>query len=205
MSFELGAFLLAVGFISLSGVLMPGPVLVAAIAKGYENKHAGAWIAFGHLLVEVPLILLIAVGFKEYLDNIWVKGIVGILGGLILAYMGVKMFMMRSDREVVERAFPGHPIIAGIITTVGNPYFILWWATIGAMLIIEAQVFGALGLLGFIIVHESCDLGWDYFVSYSTYKSKDIWSEKYHKYIFGFCGILLITFGIYFILAFWLG
>ncbi len=201
MSFELAGFLLTVGVISLSGVLMPGPVLVAAIAKGSENKHAGAWIALGHLIVEVPLILLIAAGFHYVFTDPWVKGGIGIVGGIILLIMGIQMFKMRGDKEVVEKAIPGHPLIAGMITTAGNPYFILWWATIGASLTSLALGFGAFGLLAFIVVHESCDLGWDYFVSYSVYSSKELWEARYHKLVFGFCGILLIAFGIYFVLS----
>lgn len=201
---ELLIFLLIVGFISLTGVLMPGPVFAAAVAKGTEHRHAGALVATGHVIVEVPLILAIAAGFSYIFGNIWVRVIIGIAGGALLLFMGYRMFMMRGEQEVVERSFPKNPIIAGIITSATNPYFILWWATIGASLIILALGFGLLGILLFIIVHESCDLGWDWLVSYSVNKSKKLWTEKVHAYVFGVCGIFLIILGIYFLFAFWL-
>lgn len=195
-------FLLSVGFVSLTGVLMPGPVFAAAVVKGVENKNAGAWIAFGHLLVEVPLILAIAAGLHYVFTYDIVKAVIGLAGGSILLYMGVRMFQMRSKEEVIKQAFPMHPMLAGIITTITNPYFILWWATIGASFIFIALDFGVMGIIAFLIVHESCDLGWDYLVSYSVFKSKKVWTEKVRVYVFGGCGILLIFFGIYFILAF---
>lgn len=200
---EILYYLLTVGIISLSGVLMPGPVFAAAVAKGTEHRHAGAWIALGHLIVEVPLIILLAAGFSFVFTNIWVRIVIGLLGGGLLLIMGVQMFRMRLDREVASRAFPMHPIIAGIITTVSNPYFILWWATVGLLLIVTALTFGWMGILAFIIVHESCDLGWDWSVSYWVNRSKKFWTDRVHGIVFGFCGIILIIFGIYFMLAFW--
>lgn len=201
---SLGFFILTVGFISLSGVMMPGPVLVASIAKGSEDRHAGVWITLGHLLIEIPLILIIAAGFYYVLTEDWLKGMIGVAGGALLVYMGVQMVRMREEKEVVEKAIPGHPVLAGIVTTIGNPYFILWWATVGSALIIEALEFAVIGLLAFIIVHELCDLGWNWFITLSVNKSKELWTPKTHAIIFGTCGVLLVAFGFYFILAYWL-
>jgi len=201
---DLPFFLAAVGFISLSGVLMPGPVLAAAIVKGAERKHAGAWIALGHLVVELPLITAIAGGLYYVFRNDWVKIGIGVIGGMLLLYMGARMFQMRTDDEIVKKAFPAHPMVAGILTTATNPYFILWWATVGANLILWGLTFGIVGIITMAIVHESCDLGWDYFVSYSVFVSRKLWTKKVRAYVFGVCGLLLVVFGAYFILAFWL-
>lgn len=181
---------------------MPGPVFAAAVVKGAERKNAGAWIALGHLIVEVPLILVIAAGFHFIFTHEFVKAIIGLAGGSLLIYMGARMFQMRANKEIIKTAFPMHPMFVGIITTVTNPYFILWWATIGASFIFLALDFHVFGIMAFIIVHESIDFGWDYTVSYSVYKSKKIWTDKFRIYIFGGCGILLIFFGILFIFAF---
>lgn len=200
---ELVLFLLMVGFISLSGVLMPGPVFAAAVVKGVESKHAGAWIALGHLLVEIPLIIVIAAGFYFIFTQQWVQIGIGMVGGALLFYMGIRMIQIRGEVDVVEKAFPTHPMIAGILTTALNPYFILWWATIGAALIIQALSFSILGIVLFIIIHESCDLGWDYFVSYISHMGGKLWKEEYYKLIFIICGILLAVLGVYFMVGVW--
>jgi threonine/homoserine/homoserine lactone efflux protein len=196
-------FLLSVGLISLSGVLMPGPVFAAAVVKGAENRHAGAWIALGHMIVEIPLIIAIAAGLNYVFNNILVKAGIGIFGGALLLYMGIRMFQMRKDKEIAKQAFPMHPLVAGIITTITNPYVLLWWATVGASLILIALGYGVIGMLAFIAVHESCDLGWDYLVAYTTYRSKKLWTKKTHALVFGLFGALLAAFGVYFMLAFW--
>jgi threonine/homoserine/homoserine lactone efflux protein len=202
-SLDIFIFLLTVGFISLSGVLMPGPVFAASVIKGVERKHAGAWIALGHLSVEVPLILCIIAGLYYVFTNQWVKAGIGLVGGVLLIVLGLRMIQKRADKEVIKTAFPYHPYIAGVITTISNPYFILWWATVGASLILWGLTFGLIGIVGFIIVHECCDLGWDYLVAYTSYKSRNLWTEKRKAYIFGFCGLLLVVFGVYFLFAFW--
>jgi threonine/homoserine/homoserine lactone efflux protein len=204
MVMELIAFLLLVGIISLSGVMMPGPVFAAAIAKGTEHRHAGAWIALGHLIIEVPMIIALATGLSFVFENIWVKLLIGFAGGGLLLYIGYQMIRLRDDLEVVKKTFPSHSITAGIVTTVSNPYFILWWATIGVFLIITALGFGWVGILLFIIVHESCDIGWDWSVSYIVNKSKKFWTKNVHKYVFGICGFFLLVLGGYFLLAFML-
>jgi threonine/homoserine/homoserine lactone efflux protein len=203
-SLDIFIFLLTVGFISLSGVLMPGPVFAASVIKGVERKHAGAWIALGHLSVEVPLILCIIAGLFYVFTNQWVKAGIGLVGGVLLIVLGLRMIQRRWDKEVIRTAFPYHPYIAGVITTMSNPYFILWWATVGASLILWGLTFGLIGIVGFIIVHECCDLSWDYLVAYTSFKSRNLWTEKRKAYIFGFCGLFLVVFGVYFLFAFWI-
>ena len=130
--------------------------------------------------------------------NQWVKAGIGLVGGLFLIFLGIRMIQKRLDKESEKTAFPYHPFVAGVITTISNPYFILWWATIGASLIIWGLAIGLIGIVGLIVVHESCDLGWDYFVAYASFKSRDLWTERRKAYILGMCGLLLVVFGICF-------
>ncbi len=52
-------FLASVVVISLSGVLMPGPLFAVTLKKAAKSKVAGALIAVGHGIVEFPLMFLI--------------------------------------------------------------------------------------------------------------------------------------------------
>ena len=201
---ELIFFLLMVGFISLSGVLMPGPVIAAAVVKGVQDKHAGVWIAIGHMLVEIPLILAIAAGFYFVFTHIWVKIGIGIVGGAMLLYLGIRMIQIRGNVDIIERAIPGHAMFAGIITTASNPYFILWWATVGASLTIMALEFGVVGIITFIMIHEACDLGWDWFVSNISNVGGKLWKEKFYRVIFVLCGTFLVLLGVVFMVGVWL-
>jgi threonine/homoserine/homoserine lactone efflux protein len=194
----LGSLILITSVVSLTGVLMPGPVLAATVAKGYKDKHAGLAIGIGHGIIELPLIALIGFGLSTFFDNIWVQIVIGLAGGAMLAYLGINMIKMRKEISQSEEYLPYRPTIVGMLMTVANPYFFLWWATIGAGLILFALQLGLFGLVIFAIVHVSYDIGWDYFVSYSVNKSKTFWRQRTHEYVFGICGIIMIVFGIYF-------
>ena len=194
-------FLASVIIISLSGVMMPGSVFAVTIAKGYKNKNAGAIIALGHGIIEFPLIFLIYFGFSQLFTSNIVKTFIGLIGGIMLAYMGLSMLKIIKRIKEEKKDLSYNSLIGGILTTVTNPYFFLWWATFGATLIINASIFGIIGLLSFAIIHWSCDFVWDLFVSKTVFKTKHLWSEKIYKIVFGSCGVILILFGIWFIIS----
>jgi len=194
-------FLLSVIFISLSGVMMPGPVFTVTVAKGYKNKIAGVLIALGHGVVEFPLIFLIYFGFTWFFASSIVQKIIGFVGGLILIYMGVQTFRIRGKASEEHEGFRYGSFIAGILTTSANPYFFLWWATIGAALVMNASAFGFLGFVTFAITHWSCDILWDTFVSLTVFKSRRFWTGMVHNIVFGFCFIVLVGFGVWFIIS----
>ena len=188
--------------ISLSGVMTPGPVFAAAIAKGYKDKHAGIKIALGHGLVEFPLMALIVLSLGYVFENSLVKLGIGLVGGALLVFLG--WMMVRSRKTIAEGGkeyIPYDSITAGALTTSANPYFFLWWATVGAFLVMNAEEFGALVVVLFAIVHWSCDLAWYTFTSFAVFKTKHLWTPLVHEIVFGGCGILMIVFGIYFIIG----
>ncbi|MGQ9538397.1 MAG: LysE family transporter, partial [Candidatus Bathycorpusculaceae bacterium] len=154
-------FLASVALVSLSGVMMPGPVFAVTVAKGYESKKAGTLIAIGHGAIEFPLIFLMYLGLSGLFCAILVQRTISLLGGLILICMGFQMFKTRK-KESEEPQHSGHTsFVAGLVATGANPYFFLWWATVGATLILNASIFGFAGLIAFAVVHWLCDLVWD--------------------------------------------
>jgi threonine/homoserine/homoserine lactone efflux protein len=198
---ELLGFYGLTAFISLSGVMMPGPVFAGTVAKGYKDKNAGIQIALGHGIVEFPLVGFIGLGLGSFFENQGVMIAIGLVGGAVLLYIGYNMIRMRKEVDKTEKYLPYHPLIVGIITTVSNPYFFLWWATVGLALIVIALGVGLLAFIVFAVLHWSCDFLWDYFVSFTIFKSKNFWSEKGHNVVFGICGIIMIIFGIWFIIS----
>jgi len=194
-------FLLTVVLISLSGVMMPGPVFAVTLSKGYESPVAGIGVALGHGIVEIPLIIIIYFGFARFFQLGLVKTIVGVAGGLVLIYMGFGMFRTRHEIDGKAQIFSQGSIIAGFLTTASNAYFFLWWTTIGAALMTRAITFGVAGILLFVVVHWLSDLTWCSFVSLTVYKTKHLWSNKLHRILSGLCGGILIGFGGWFIFS----
>jgi threonine/homoserine/homoserine lactone efflux protein len=193
--------LLSVVAISFSGVMMPGPMFAVTLAKSYRSPWAGVWIALGHAVIEVPLILLIYFGFARFFEDNIVQLVLSILGGGMIIWLGVSMFRARSKVVREGKDLPYGAFAAGILTSGLNPFFLLWWATIGSMLISRITEFGAGGLAAFIIVHWLCDLVWLSFVSVLIYKSHSLWGQKFQEWVFIASSLILAGFGAWFVVS----
>ncbi len=197
MTTNFGLFLISVVGISLSGVMLPGPLTAAAISKGYRDKNAGALIAIGHAVIEMPLIALIYLGFAHYFVLPGVKQIIGLAGGLMLIFIGIQLFT-GMKKTLAEAGLPYNSLTTGIIMTGANPFFFLWWATIGVALVANAANFGTFGIALFGLVHWVCDLGWIQFISVSVFKTRYLWTVKIQKTVFSICALILVGFGVWF-------
>ncbi len=187
--------------ISLSGVMMPGPMFAVTVAKSYRSPWTGVQISLGHAVVEVPLILLIYFGFARFFEDITVQLVLSLLGGAMIIWMGIAMFRART--EVVQRGndSPYNALVAGILTSGFNPYFLLWWATVGSMLVMNFMGFGIRGLVVLIIVHWLCDLVWLSFVSILVFRTHSLWGQKFQEWLFITSSLLLIGFGGWFLVS----
>lgn len=193
--------LLSVVVISFSGVMMPGPMFAVTLAKSYQSPWAGAKISLGHAVIEVPLILLIYFGFARFFQNNLVQFGLSVLGGGMIFWLGIAM--LRARAGVVQRGkdLPYNAFVAGILLSGLNPFFLLWWVTIGSMLIMKFLVLGTIGLALFIIVHWLCDLVWLSFVSTLVYRTKSLWGRKFQEGLFIACSLLLMGFGGWFLIS----
>ncbi|MFC2042401.1 LysE family transporter [Chloroflexota bacterium] len=193
--------LLSIIVISFSGVMAPGPMFAVTLTKSYKSPWAGTQISLGHAVIEVPLILLIYFGFAQFFQNTIVQLVLSVAGGGMIIWMGIGMFRVRNRVVREGKDLPYNAFTAGIITSGFNPFFLLWWATIGSMLIMRFLVFGTLGLFIFIIVHWSCDLIWLSFISVLIYKTHSLWGKTLQEWVFIACSLLLGGFGIWFIVT----
>jgi threonine/homoserine/homoserine lactone efflux protein len=198
MSQNIWIYLLSAVGISLSGVMLPGPLTAATIAKGYHEKNAGVFIGLGHGIIEIPIIALIYFGFATYLTIPLVKQATGVVGGLLLVIMGLMIFLTFKKPVAGSVSLPYNSLVTGIIMTGGNPYFFLWWATVGVALIAGAVTFGIYALVLFTVVHLACDIGWEQVVSMTIFKTRHLWTPHVQKVVFGICALVLVGFGIWF-------
>ena len=152
--------LLSIVVISFSGVMLPGPMFAVTMAKGYKSPWAGTQISLGHAVIEVPLILLIYFGFTQFFHSNVVQLVLSLPGSGMVLWLGISMFRARAEVIQKGKDLPYTGFTAGILTSGFNPFFLLWWATIGSMLIVRILDFGTTGLIAFIIVHWLCDLAW---------------------------------------------
>jgi threonine/homoserine/homoserine lactone efflux protein len=189
-------FLSQVVVISLSGAMAPGPVTAAALGKGSRTPHAGALIAIGHGIVEVPVMIAVLLGVRLLTDVPTVRLGVSVLGTIFLMVMAIGMLRSLRDPATGPLRSVGSPLTAGILLTLGNPYFFVWWATIGATLVLRSVDFGVWGFVALATSHWLCDFVWIYFLSVLSFKGGQFFGQRFQKAVFLVCGCLLAVFAV---------
>jgi threonine/homoserine/homoserine lactone efflux protein len=198
---------------ALSGALMPGPVLAVTIAGA--RRH-GFWygprVVLGHALVEVPVVVALMLGLKRYVEEPSVLGTIAGIGAAAMVWMSVGM--VRQALRFSDEEGPGESgtprdasatpdegdaedqglggIRAGAITSAANPYWYVWWATMGAAMVASAAVAGWLGIAVFFIAHISVDLGWLAVVSLGVSRGRRFLQGRAYSALLLVCAAILV-------------
>ncbi len=186
--------------ISLSGVMAPGPITAVAIAGGARNRFAGVLIAIGHGIVEFPLMIVMVLGAGRFLQTGPARIGIGLIGGVFLLFMGIQM--LRSLRSCNTQEATGSkqsPLLAGIVLSGGNPYFLVWWATVGLALATKATALGVWAFVLFAVIHWLCDLVWLTLLSWASFKGSRWFGARVQQAVLLICGGALLLFGSYFL------
>ena len=200
---EIFSFLGLVIIISISGVMSPGPLFAANVMYGLrEGRISGIKMAIGHTIVEFPLILLLGVGYFSIESIPEIRTIITILGAAGL--FGFAILQIRSvakQKFSLETRSGQGPFVAGILLSALNPFFIIWWLTIGLVLISESiQTFGIIGIVILFLFHIWMDYAWLFTIAAFSSKAKNYLSKRNFKIIIIGLSVVLIYFGIDFLL-----
>ncbi|MBA4419090.1 MAG: lysine transporter LysE [Syntrophus sp. (in: bacteria)] len=197
--------LLSIGFImGLTGAMAPGPLLTLVINESAKRGGiAGPMITLGHGVLEAALLFLIVLGLGNLLNNSTLLAAIALGGGIVLIYMGWATIkgLKNYNISVTGSATSGglHPVVSGIIISISNPYWFIWWVTIGMGYVMFAKESGIPGIIAFFIGHISSDLVWYSFVSYSVHLGGRYLNQKVLKGVLFSCSLFMILFGFYFI------
>jgi threonine/homoserine/homoserine lactone efflux protein len=188
--------------IAISGAVMPGPVLTVTISESAKRGFmAGPMIVLGHGILELSLMILIIFGFANIVNRSGVIGVVGLAGGVVL--IGLSYGMLKNLKNLrldltPDEKISGNPVIAGILTSLANPYWTIWWATIGVGYVVIAMKFGVMGILFFFIGHIAADLAWYSGISFLVTRGRKHISDRIYRGIILVCALVLIFFAVTF-------
>ena len=196
-------FAILVIIISASGVMAPGPLFAANVSYGLKGGvKTGIKMAIGHTIVELPLVILLGIGvfsleiFPEF------RTIISILGAITLFVFATIQIKTVLRNEKIKTSNPKQgPLVAGILLSALNPFFIIWWLAIGFKLISDAMMLWSFaGILIMFVLHIWMDFVWLGAVSFFASKSSGILSNRNYKVLMlGISGVL-IYFGITFLI-----
>ena len=193
--------------VGLSGALMPGPLTAVAMEHSLRRGYRAIPLAImGHGLLEVVMVVLLLVGAGDYLALPCVAGIIGLAGGLVLAWMGWGMISSARSGGLSLENSPAEegrgqrsPFWDGMIATISNPYWFLWWATIGAGYVALSRNHGLTGVFLFFGGHILADFLWLSFLAAALLSGKRWLTDRIYRWIVFGLGIFLIVFSLYFL------
>ncbi len=202
---ELGViFFLSLG-IGLTGAIMPGPLLALTVKESLgRGKVAALWLSGGHSFCELVVVGALVGGLSRLVSADTIAGPAGLVGGAVLLWMGIGAFReTRRKPDRGEESAPsaaGHNLVAGgAAVTVSNPYWIIWWLTIGLALVSKAAEAGAAGIAVFYVGHISADFLWFGLVGFLVGWRGRMLSESIYRRALQACGVFLFVFGLSFV------
>jgi threonine/homoserine/homoserine lactone efflux protein len=205
-------FAAEVVLVSTSGVLSPGPLFFANIIYGSKMSiTAGIKIAYGHTMVELPLIILLAFGLFAFsyvfLNNANLK-IISIVGGIsIIGFAFTEIINVRKGKVDSKLAYARvsnkkGPILIGAMFSALNPLFLIWWFMIGLKLISDSIHFFGLvnGILILFSSHIWMDYAWLIITSYLINRGTSVLNTKFYSLLLISISTFLVFYGVYIIL-----
>ena len=88
---------------------------------------------------------------------------------------------------------PAARYLGGAVFSVTNPFWSLWWVTVGATFMAESHSLGlgALGIAAFYLGHILSDYSWFSLVSLAVASGRRVMSRSVYKGVVLVCGLFL--------------
>ncbi len=200
-------FIITVVVVTASGALAPGPLFFGLLVQGSkEGARSGFFCAIGHTLVEFPLVMALAFGLLAVAAQPAIEFAIGLAGGIGLIGFGVFQIYQTIKSKPAPvgtnetKTLRTSSLVLGLALTGFNPYFILWWLTIGSVMIVEALAFAAIvGVLIMYVSHVWMDYAFLTAIAHMAKKGKSVVGSRYYKLALIAFGLILVYFGITFV------
>jgi threonine/homoserine/homoserine lactone efflux protein len=203
--------------VAFTGALMPGPMLTLVITsvaqKGFKTA---VFIVIGHSVLELLIVTSFYFGVLKYLDNAMAVKIISVAGGAFLIYMAVsiivsvarkKIKLDLDSKKITQNLGTKDALVItgkGILISLANPYWYVWWMTIGAAFMVKSVQHSFGGVASFYTGHILADFIWYLFVGFLISTGRRFFNQKVYIGILIACSVFLLYLGIRFIADFML-
>lgn len=203
------SFVVQVEVISASGAMSPGPLTIATMREGLRDGwRSGFLAAVGHAFVELPLVIIMSLGVGYVTENALIRAVLFLSGGAVLLYLGFLQAREAVISGQVDQVSSAHrrlfssPLAIGVALSALNPYFLVWWFTVGYSLIVNAfMMLGWAGIGVMYALHVWIDFSWLILVAHLSLRgTKWLKGRSYSLLLLSF-SILLVFFGSDFLVS----
>jgi threonine/homoserine/homoserine lactone efflux protein len=204
---DIFGFIATIVVVTASGALAPGPLFFVNIAHGTKSgAKGGVAFSIGHSIIEFSLVMLLARGLLAVVEEPAVKSIIGVIGGTFLLVFGVlqihQFLISKSDVLGGKSISSRNPLLLGLFFTGLNPYFIIWWLTVGLKLISDSIIFASwAGVLLMYVAHVWMDYVWLTATAYLAKRGTSLVGSRGYRIVMAVFGGILVYFGLHFLLS----
>jgi threonine/homoserine/homoserine lactone efflux protein len=204
---DIVTFIITIVVVTASGALAPGPLFFVNLAHGTKSgAKGGLAFSIGHTLVEFSLVVLLALGLSTVVNEPTVQSIVGIIGGAFLLVFGllqIRRFVLPKTEAAARDAGPSrNPVLLGSVFTGLNPYFLIWWLTVGVKLVWDSVNFASwVGVILMYVAHVWMDYVWLTGTAYLAKRGRSLVGSHGYRLAMVAFGAILVGFGVYFLLS----
>lgn len=193
--------------VAFTGAMAPGPYLTVTITRTVtRGRLSAALMLLGHAALEGLLLIGFAFGLQRVLQRPTVASVLAVVGGGFLLWMGADLLRgavrgtLHADVEVASPESRLGPVLHGAAVSLSNPYWVLWWATIGVKLASDGLAIGPVGVAAFFIGHELADAVWYGFVIAAVSRGRRLLKDRPYRVLIGACAVFLLYLGVRFAL-----
>jgi threonine/homoserine/homoserine lactone efflux protein len=194
--------------IALTGAMAPGPLLTVTIAETVRRGRRSALLLLvGHALLEAVLLVGFAFGLQEFLGRETVTTALALIGGAFLVWMGGSLLWdaanghLTLELEAEDAPSRFGPVATGAAVSLSNPYWTIWWVTIGVKLASDGLALGPAGVGAFFIGHELADFAWYALVIVGVHSGRRFLSDRVYRWVIGVCAAFLVYLGATFVVS----
>ncbi len=193
---------------------MPGPLLAVAVRDTTRQGFVAApLLVLGHGILEAGLLVLLLLGTADWVRGDVATTVIALAGGAMLLWMAAGMARevrtLRFDAGGEETARGAgrrrgtdagffRPVLSGVVASISNPYWAIWWATIGLGYLVVSRELGAAGVILFFAGHILADAAWYLFVGFAVTAGRSRFTDRTYRWIVGTCALFLFFFALSF-------
>jgi len=194
---------------------MPGPLLAVTVRDTSRQGFVAApLLVLGHGILEAGLLVLILLGLAEWMRGDVATTVIALAGGAMLLWMAVGMARevrtLRLDvgeKETNVEPAEGkggmgarffRPVLSGVVASISNPYWTIWWATIGLGYLVISRELGTTGIALFFAGHILADAVWFLFVGAAVSAGRSRFTDRVYRWVVGSCALFLFFFALSF-------
>lgn len=185
--------------LGLTSGITPGPLLTLVISETLKhNRTEGMKVAISPFITDLPIIIVSFFVFSKLQHLNIILGIMSLLGGAFMAYMGFGTWQTRGLKAEAISTAP-NSLQKGITANLLNPAPYLFWVTIGTPLLLQALHINVATLILFLSVFYIMLIGSKMTIVLLISRSKSLLSNRVYFGVMRFLALVLCVFALIFL------